>query len=366
MTTPPLGSTKDALDTPALCIDLDAMERNIQAIAKLCREHHIAWRPHSKGHKSPAIAKLEIAAGAPGITCAKLGEAEVMAAHGIRDLLVANLVVGPHKVRRLVALRKIADPIVCIDHLDQAVPISEAMAAAGLKCRAVIEVDIGFCRVGSAPGEATVELARQIAKLPGIELAGIMGFEGHLLAHPNGEEKPRLVHEALERLNDTKRGMLAAGLPCDIVSCGGTGSLYIAVEHPGMTEVQAGNAIFMDAFYRHKCQVAHLEYALTVLVTVVGRPTPERAIIDSGRKTLHCEYQQPLVVGREGILVDRLSAEHGQLKLEPVAQGLKIGERLELVPGYGDLTTMLHQDFYGFRNGKLEVIWPIEARGKLQ
>lgn len=366
MNAPPLGATKDALDTPALCVDLDAMEANIRSLAVTCREHGVAWRPHSKGHKSPAIARLELAAGALGITCAKLGEAEVMAAHGIRDLLIANLVVGAHKVRRLVELRRSADPIVCVDHLDQAAPISRAMQAAGLRARVVIEVDIGFDRVGVLPGEPTLALARQLVELPGIELAGIMGFEGHLLAHPDAETKSGLIHEALDRLVGTKRLLVEHGLPCDIVSCGGTGSYRIAVEHPGVTELQMGNAIFMDAFYRHKCQVAGLQYALTVLTTVVGRPTADRAIIDAGRKTMHCDYQAPIVAHRDDIAVDRLSAEHGQLKLSLAAQGLKIGERLEIIPGYSDLTVMLHQDFYGFRGERLEVIWPIEARGKLQ
>lgn len=366
MAQPPLGSTVDDLDTPALCLDLDLMEANIRAVAETCRRHGVAWRPHSKGHKVPAIARLQLAAGAIGVTCAKLGEAEVMAAGGVRDILIANMVVGPHKIRRLVELRRRADPIVCVDHVDQLTPISRAMAEAGLSQRLLIEVDIGLGRVGVAPGEPALALARQIVQAPGVELAGIMGYEGHLLTLADLDDKARQIRDALDTLVATRQLLEGSGVACPIVSCAGTGSYLFAVRHPGVTELQAGGAIFMDAFYRHKCQVNDLAYALSVVVTVVSRPAPQRAIIDAGRKTLDMEVHMPLVAGRDDMRVERLSAEHGQLHLEPSAYDLKIGDRLMLIPGYADMTTVLHDQFYGFRRGRLELIWPIEGRGKLQ
>lgn len=365
MNTPPLGCTKDDLDTPALCLDLDVMESNIRAVAETCRAHGVAWRPHSKGHKSATIGRLQLQAGALGVTCAKLAEAEVMAAGGVNDMLVANIVVGPHKVRRLVELRRKADPIVCVDHRDQVEPISRAMAEAGLRQRLLIEVDIGLGRVGTQPGDATLELARFIHDQPGVELAGIMGYEGHLLTIAEPEEKVARIQEALGRLVATSQQLRDAGLPCPIVSCAGTGSYLISVRQPGITELQAGGAIFMDAFYRHKCGVPDLGYALTVLATVVSRPAPERAVIDAGRKTMNIEVLSPQVLGRDDMQISRLSAEHGELKLEPSAQSLKIGDRLELIPGYADMTCVLHNQFFCFRGGRLESILPIEARGKL-
>lgn len=365
MTHPSLGSTKDDLDTPALCLDLDIMEANLQSVAATCRRHNVGWRPHSKGHKNSTIARTELAAGALGITCAKLGEAEIMADGGVRDILIANLVVGPHKVRRLVELRRKADPIVCIDHIDQALPIHQAMLDAKLRVRVLIEVDIGLHRVGVAPGEPTLALARQLRELSGIELAGVMGYEGHLLTLEDPADKARQIGAALDSLVATKRLLEQSGIACPIVSCAGTGSYLYSAKHPGITELQAGGAIFMDAFYRHKCQVPELNYALTVLATVVARPAPERAIIDAGRKTLNIEVHVPLVAGRDDMRITRLSAEHGELQLDPSAQGLKIGDRLELVPGYADLTTVLHDQFFCFRGGRLTEIWPIEARGKL-
>jgi D-serine deaminase-like pyridoxal phosphate-dependent protein len=365
MTFPPLGTPKDELDTPALCIDLDALEANVRQAAELCRQHGVQWRPHAKCHKSPDVARRLIEAGAIGLTCAKLGEAEVFAAAGIPDLLVANLIAGPRKVERLVELRRKANPIICLDHLDQAKPISEAMQAAGQRVRAILEIDIGMQRAGVLPGQPAVELAQRVAELPGIELVGVMGYEGHLLLIEDQGEKAARICAALVQLVETKNRLEAAGIACPIVSCGGTGSIAFAAQQPGITELQAGGLIFMDAFYRHKCHVAGFRYALTIVATVVSRPAPDRAIIDAGRKTMNIELHLPLVLDRGGIEVDRLSAEHGSLKLSPAAQNLKIGDRLEFIPGYGDFTTVLHNHFYVLQANRLVDIWPLTARGRL-
>lgn len=361
----PLGTSKEDLDTPALLIDLDALETNIQEAAALCRQHGVAWRPHAKCHKSPDVARRIIEVGAIGLTCAKLSEAETFAAAGIFDLLVANFIAGQRKIDRLVELRRKADPIICLDNIDQAVPISHSLAAAGLKVRAILEVDIGMERAGVAPGRPAVDLAKRVADLPGIEFVGVMGYEGHLLTIADQSEKSARVCAALSRLVDTAERIRSAGINCSIVSCGGTGSFPLAVAQPGITEVQAGGVIFMDAFYRHACRLAGFRYALTVLTTVVSRPASDRAIVDAGRKTMNMEIALPLVIGHEGILVDRLSAEHGILKLDPQAHDLKIGDKVEFVPGYGDLTTVLHNQFFVIQGGKLVDVWPLTARGRL-
>jgi D-serine deaminase-like pyridoxal phosphate-dependent protein len=365
MRLPALGAAKDDLDTPALCVDLDRLEANIDEAVALCRRSRVAWRPHAKSHKSPDIARRLVEAGAIGLTCAKLGEAEVFAAGGVHDLLIANLLAGRQKVQRLVELRRHCDPIVTLDHLDQAEPISKAMQAARMRVRAILEVDIGLHRTGTAPGEATLHLARHVSELPGIELVGLMGYEGHLLLIEDQAEKQTKIRAAVGQLTETAALLKKAGLKCDIISCGGTGSFPFALQQPGITEVQAGGLIFMDAFYRHKCLIEQFRYALTILTTVVSRPAPERAVVDAGRKTMNMELHLPLVVGREDIRVERLSAEHGVLALDKSAQDLRIGDRLELIPGYGDLTTMLHSHFYVFRNEKLIDIWPLVARGRV-
>ncbi len=360
-----IGKSVDDLDTPALCVDLDAMESNIRELAAACRQNGVAWRPHAKCHKSVDVGRKLIAAGAIGLTCAKLGEAEIFAAAGIKDLLIANELVGPQKVRRLVELRRIADPVFCIDHIDQALPISQAMHAAGLRVRAVLEVNVGMNRAGILPGEPALFLAQEIARLPGIELAGVMGWEGHLVIVEDPKEKEARIREALSQLTATRDLLVANSLPCPIVSCGGTGSYPISVSHPGVTEIEAGGAIFMDAFYRRKCHISAFQLALKVVATVVSRPAPERAIIDAGRKTMNMEMAMPFVLGREDIEVKSLSAEHGTLTLAPSAQNLRIGDRLEIIPGYSDFTNVLHDQFYALRGTRIEAIWPLQGRGRL-
>ena len=356
---PPLGSTKDDLDTPALCVDLDVMDDNIRFVVEACRAAGVAWRPHVKGHRCGSIGAREVAAGAIGLTCAKLGEAELMAEAGVRDLLLANAIVGPTKVARLVELSRHADPIVAVDHADQLRPLATAFAAAGRTVRVVIEVDIGLTRGGVEPGEAALPLAREARALEGIDFAGLMAWEGHLIRIADRAEKERSIHEALARLLETKRALEAAGVACPIVSCSGTGSFQISLAHPGITEVEAGGAIMMDVFYRDECGVTGLGNALTLLTTVVARPTPERAIVDAGRKTLNVEIAMPRVIDRPGLEFERMSAEHGQLSVAADAAPLGIGDRLEVVPGYADLTVFLHERFYGFRDGRLTEILPI-------
>ena len=360
-----VGNSLAEIETPALCLDLDRFERNIARAAGLLAAKGIDWRPHAKCHKSPAIAEQLIEAGAIGATCAKLGEAEILAAAGVRDVLIANLIVGAKKIERLLALRRLADPIICLDALEQALPISQAMSAAGLKLRVVIEVDIGMARVGVAPDEAVLVFARKLRELPGLDLVGVMGYEGHALLIADPQEKAAAVAAAVKKLTDAKALLEANGIPCPIVSCGGTGSLAYTAEQPGVTEIQAGGLIFMDAFYRHCCHVAEFEFALFVLATVVSRPAPDRAIIDAGRKTMNQELHLPLIVDRPGIEVAYLSAEHGVLKLSPEADQLAIGDRLTIIPGYGDFTTVLHDYLIGIRNDRVETIFQIEARGAL-
>jgi D-serine deaminase-like pyridoxal phosphate-dependent protein len=362
---PRLGCMKEELETPALCLDLDVFEQNIRRMADECRRHHVAWRPHAKCHKSAAIAKKLVEAGASGMTCAKLGEAEVFAAAGVRDLLIANLIVGSSKLRRLAALRHVADPIVCVDHMDQVRALSNVLASEPEPVRVLIEVDLGLDRVGVRPGEAVLNLASRIVDSPGLQLAGVMGYEGHLLLVADPEEKARAIRSAIDQLTHSADLLRKNNLPCPIVSCGGTGSYMVTLSCPGITEIQAGGAIFMDEFYRNRCHVTDFDFALTVLTTVVSRPAENRAIVDAGRKTMNMEVAMPRVVGRDDVEVSSLSAEHGLLRLGPAAQDLRIGDHLEFVPGYGDLTTVLHNRFYGIRDGRLAEIWPLEARGRL-
>ena len=357
--------TKADMDTPFLAVDLDKMESNIAQVVQGINHFQVQWRPHCKGHKSPAVARKLTQAGAIGATCAKLAEAEALARGGVTDLLVANIIVGDRKLQRLAALCQIADPVVCIDHFDQAQPMSDAMVSEGVQVRVIIEVNIGLNRVGCLPSE-TLALAQQLNQLPGLKFSGIMGYEGHLLTIPDPDEKKTKIEASLKLLAENASQLAEAGIPCEIVSCGGTGSYLLSRLQAGITELQAGGAVFMDQFYHQQCGVDHLEKALTVYATIVSRPAPDRAIMDAGKKTMHVEYEPAIVVGRDDIQVESLSAEHGTLALSGDACDLPIGTRLQLVPGYADMTCVLHDFFYAFRDDTLEEIWELEARGILQ
>ena len=356
---PPLGSTKSDISTPYLCLDLDRFESNVKSMVAICREHNMQWRPHSKCHKSPVIAQWLLDAGASGMTCATLREAEVMASAGISNLLIANLVAGPAKVNRLVNLAPHADVIICVDDIDQVTAISLAMDAAGTSVRVLIELEVGMNRVGISCDDAAIQLARQVNELPGLTLAGLMAYEGHLLTITEPSEKEAAIRSALGNVVQLQKQFKATGLPCPVVSCGGTGSYPVTVAQPGITEIQAGGAIFMDAFYRQACSITNLQHALTIQTTVVSLPTPERAIIDAGHKTMNMTIHSPWVRGRPDLTVAWLSAEHGALTRSPDGGPLSIGQQLELIPGYSDLTNMLHPCFHGFRNGQLEQLIPI-------
>ncbi|MBC7241522.1 MAG: DSD1 family PLP-dependent enzyme [Anaerolineae bacterium] len=359
-----VGFPKEALDTPALWVDLDIMERNIQVLADFFRRSGVGWRPHMKGIKVPAIAHKLLEAGAHGVTCAKLGEAEVLAAAGIRDILVANQVVGEQKVRRLVYLRKTADVMVAVDSLENAQEISRAAQEAGVQVRVLVEVNTGMNRCGVEPGEAGVRFAGQVAELPGLRFTGFMSWEGHVVAIPDKEEKRRVCTESVGRLVRTAEMARQAGLPVDIVSCGGSGSYWITAGIPGVTEIQAGGAVFTDVTYRR--WGVPLEPSLFLLTTIISRPTARRAVCDAGRKAIDNIVSTPEVVGVPGARVGVLSAEHGILELAGPEVPLRVGDKIDLIVGYGDLTVYKHDYLYGVRNGIVEVQWEVMPRSALR
>jgi D-serine deaminase-like pyridoxal phosphate-dependent protein len=362
-----VGQPKDALDTPALIVDLDAMDRNVARMMATFRQAGVGWRPHTKGLKVPALAQRLLAAGALGVTCAKLSEAEVMAAAGIRDILIANMVIGEGKVRRAAALCAYADPIVAVDSLDGARQLNDAAGAIGTRPRVVLEVDVGLGRCGVLPGEPVVDLAQRLAALPHIRFAGVMAWEGHTGRLPDPEEKRAAVTEAVGRLTASADRCRAAGLAVDIVSCGGTATYAITAHLPGVTEIQAGGGVLGDPNYRDACRVPH-EYALTVLTTVVSRPHPQRVITDAGFKALGNPQFPPQPLGLPAGLVQSagMSAEHGQLRLSAPDTRIRVGDRLELVPGYADSVVYLHDALYAVRENLVQAAWDISGRGKLQ
>jgi D-serine deaminase-like pyridoxal phosphate-dependent protein len=358
-----IGMEIDKLDTPVLWVDLDLMENNILQLSSYLKKAGVAWRPHTKGIKIPAIAHKMLDAGAIGITCAKLGEAEVMAAGGVKDILIANQIVGKTKITRLCALRHHTDVMVSIVDLKNAEEISKQAIEAGVKVRVLIELNIGMNRAGVEPGQRAVEFGRQVIQLPGIQLTGLMGWEGHVVGMEDPIAKKKECERAIHSLVETAELFRKAGHPVQIVSCGGSGSFRISANIPGVTEIQAGGAIFGDVTYRN--WGAGTDCSLFIQSTVTSRPTSMRAIIDSGRKTLNGEVSMPEVQNCPGIHLTELSAEHGYLELKDPNNPLMTGDRVNLIVGYGDWTVFLHNQLVGVRKGRVEIVWDILGRGKL-
>ena len=354
---------KQDLDTPALLVDLDRVERTIAEMAAFFRGHGVGWRPHTKGQKVPEIAHMEIEAGALGITCAKLGEAEVMTDAGIRDILIANQVVGRRKAERLAALLDRADVVVAVDSIANGQELGAAAHARGKRLRVIVEVDNGMQRAGVPPGEPTVELARRLAALPGLCFCGVMAWEAHCLGRPM-DERRRCCEEAVGALVATARQCREAGLDAEIVSCGGTGTFRITAGIEGITEIQAGGGIFSDVLYE-SWGIDH-PFALTVMSTVTSRPTPQRIITDAGRKAMSMDIATPRAIDLENVEKVALSAEHGVVNLTQPNAALKVGDKLEWIVGYGDTTVFLHDEMVATRGDRVEATWPVLARGKIK
>ncbi|MBA2598900.1 MAG: DSD1 family PLP-dependent enzyme [Chloroflexota bacterium] len=354
------------LDTPALLVDIETMDRNIAHIARTLREHGVQWRPHAKGHKTPAIAHRQIAAGAIGVTVAKVSEAEVMAASGIMDILIANQVVGPIKTRRLAALIAStgADVIVAIDNPANVRELDDAAAAFGVRPRAVVEVDSGMKRCGVAPGEPTIDLARMVDQSPNLRFAGLMAWEGHTVSMADHQTRGEEIAKAVGRLTGAADEVRAAGLPVDIVSCGGSGTYLYAASQPGVTEVQAGGATMGDGFYR--ALESPVEPALTIMTTVTSRPAEDRVILDAGRRAIDPSQKAPTLRGVDGVQGIKFSAEHGVVALDGPSEWPHVGDRLELEVNYTDQAVHLHESLFGIRDGVIAAVWPVACRGRMQ
>ena len=359
-----VGSAVDELDTPVLVVDLDALEQNITGIAVAVAERGAAWRPHVKVHKTPAIAHMQLAAGAIGVACAKLGEAEVLADAGIRDIMIANQIVGPIKTRRLAALCRHADIIVAVDDPRNVAELDAVARDHGVRPRVVIEVDIGMGRCGVGPGEDAVSLAQTVAGCEGLRFAGFMAWEGQAMSVADNENRPQVITDAVGEFVATADACRDAGLPVEIVSCSGTGTYLVAAAIPGVTEVQAGGGIFGDPVYRR--MGVPLEPALSLIAQVISRPTPTRVVFDFGRKQIDPSMAAPVPVGLDVTDAMALHIEHCILELAAPAETPELGERVRFEVGFGDRAIHLHEHLYGLRDGIVETVWPVAARGRHQ
>ncbi len=350
------------IDTPALVVDLECMERNVAAMARFFASRPAKLRPHFKTPKCAEVVQRQLAAGAIGVTCAKLGEAEALAAAGVRtSVLIANQLIGAAKLARLVALAKLLpELIVAVDSAAQVDALDAALADSGARVGALIEADIGMHRCGTDSPEDSVALARRIAASR-VAYRGVMGYEGHAVLVPDAGKRKELAESALAQLLAHVRALRAAGLAPEIVSAGGTGTFEQTGATEGVTEIQAGSYVFMDGRYLDVRQ--DFETALTLHTTVLRR-RGRLVITDAGVKSLSNDFGPPRGADLP-LRVVGLSEEHGHLLIDEGAElALEPGDRIRLLPSHGDTTINLHDRYYAARGDAVEAVWPIVGRGR--
>jgi D-serine deaminase-like pyridoxal phosphate-dependent protein len=359
------------LDTPALVVDLDVMERNLSRMAEYCRKHQLLLRPHTKSHKIPELAKRQIESGATGITVAKIGEAEVMLNAGITDILIAYPIVGPEKAERLATLAERANLTVSLDSKEAAECISSAMSKHGTRVGVLVELDVGFHRCGLTDEAGALKLARKVTSLPGLEFRGLMFFPGHFGVGP--EQRAAMRVEVNTFLDRTLEAFAHNGLPVSIVSGGSTPTGSEGNLFHGVNEVRPGTYIFNDRNTVGVSAASLDDCALSVLVTVVSNSVQGRAIIDGGSKTFSSDRYQAedgngfgLVKEDHAAEIERLSEEHGHLNITNSDRRYRVGERLSVIPNHVCTTVNMHDEIYGVRGEEVEAIWRVEGRGKVR
>ena len=358
-----IGRARDAPATPALLLDLPAVERNIAEMARRMTDLPASLRPHAKIHKSPALGRLQLDAGAIGLTTATVWEAGAMIDAGLSDVLVANQVVGPVKAAELARAAALGRVIVAVESGANARELSEAARAAGSRMDVLIEFDVGLHRSGVRTAEEAVDLAGVLQSLPGLSLQGVLGYEGHCMLEPDRAVRIAKANAANDALIEVADALERAGHATEIVAAGGLGTWDITGANPRITEIHAGSYIFTDAFHRNL--VPGFEVALTVLATVVSR-TGDTVILDCGRKSIGIDRTLPEVVGGHGtIRFDHgehfIHEEHTALDLA-AGSPLAVGDRVELMPGYAPTTVNFYDIYHVVADGKVIDIWPILGR----
>ena len=358
----------EELDTPALLIDVDKLRANIDAMATAVAETGVALRPHAKTHKMPQVARLQLAAGARGITVAKLGEAEVFAEAGIRDLFVAYPIVGAQKLERLTRLAADNDVRVAADSWEVLTGLDAAALHSGIRLDVLLEVDSGFGRCGLQTPEQVLTLARRAQDLPGVRLIGLMGFAGHAYDAASSDEIARIGRDEAARLVELAARARDEGIDLPEISVGSTPTSRHAANTSGVTEVRAGNYVFSDRIQVGLGWRGLDDCALTVLATVVSRPTPDRAVVDVGGQGLASDPAPApgfgAVVGHPSASVAWLTEEHGILRLPD--GGLAVGDKIRIVPNHACAALNLFDAAWIVADGRVEDRWPVAARGKMQ
>ena len=361
------GMTLAEVDTPALLLDLDAFERNLDRLDQSLVDTRIRVRPHAKSHKCPEIALRQMARGAIGVCCQKVSEAEAMVEGGVMNVLVSNEVVGPSKLARLAGLAKRARVSVCVDNAQNIADLDNAARVAGTKIDVLIELNVGANRCGVEPGEPCVQLAQRIVATKHLRFAGLHAYQGAAQHARTPIERKAAIAKAVQLVRNTIEALQLHGLKPDFITGAGTGTYPLEAASGVYNEIQPGSYIFMDADYNRNLgddgkPVRNFEQSLYVWVTVMSHAAAERAVVDAGLKALSVDSGMPLVADLPGVEFVKASDEHGVLKL-PQGSRLTVGDKIRLVPGHCDPTVNLYDWIVAVRGDKVESVWPVTARG---
>lgn len=365
------GMNEADIQTPCLILDLDALERNVKKMGDYAKAHGMRHRSHGKMHKSVDVQKLqESLGGAVGVCCQKVSEAEVFVRGGIKDVLVSNQVRDPAKIDRLARLPKLGSRIiVCVDDLANVAELSAAAKKHGTELEAFVEIDCGAGRCGVTTTEDVVAIAKAVDAAPGLKFTGIQAYQGAMQHMDKYEDRKAKLDAAIAMVEDAVQGLKANGLEPELVSGGGTGSYYFESKSGVYNELQCGSYAFMDADYGRildengqRIDRGEWENALFILTSVMSHAKADKAIVDAGLKAQSVDSGLPVVFGRDDVEYVKCSDEHGVVS-DP-AGVLKVNDKLRLVPGHCDPTCNVHDWYVGVRNGKVEALWPVSARGK--
>ena len=363
-----VGAHVSEVDTPALLVDLDALERNIRRMQERAAGTKVRLRPHSKTHKSTTIANMQIAAGATGVCCQKVSEAEIMVDGGVTDVLVANEVVGKLKVERVAALARRAKVSVCVDDMGNVQDLAAAAVKFGSTIHVLVELNVGANRCGVESAEDLARLAAAISNSASLRFAGVQAYHGAAQHLRKFEERRDAIDGAVRKVIEATSLLGRNGLQCDVVTGAGTGTFEFEIASGVYNELQVGSYVFMDVDYgrnndRAGKPVSDFENALFILATVMSYPVPKRAVVDAGLKALSVDSGMPRVMEHDAVSYVAASDEHGRLEIMSDDRPFKLGDKIRLVPGHCDPTVNLHDWFVCIRNSRVESFWPVNARG---
>lgn len=367
-----VGMDEADIQTPCLILDLDALERNVKKMGDYAKAHNMRHRSHGKMHKSVDVQNLqEELGGAIGVCCQKVSEAEVFVRGGIKDVLVSNQVRNPAKIERLANLPKLGATItVCVDDVDNVAELSAAATKAGTELNCYIEIDCGAGRCGVTTTEAVVEIAKAIDAAENLKFTGIQAYQGAMQHMDSFSDRKAKTQIAIDQVQEAIDALTEIGLKPEFVSGGGTGSYYFESNSGVFNELQCGSYAFMDADYGrildedgNRIDAGEWENALFILTSVMSHAKTDKAIVDAGLKAQSVDSGLPFIYGRDDVEYVKCSDEHGVVS-DPNGV-LEINEKLKLVPGHCDPTCNVHDFYIGVRNGKVETVWPVSARGKM-